>query len=140
MEMTAEAVDAIDTIDVATESAEPIEQIQDSSTGQAEEPQQAEQAPEASDKTGALDKVDGRRFNPEWSRQLKELRESRPELADMLTKLRDGYARFGAINELGLKGVDDVRSLQTTINALGGAEKAAAMMSQMADIEAIDAR
>lgn len=86
------------------------------------------------------DKIDGRRFNPEWSKALKELRELYPDRADMLTKLRDTYGRYGALQELAPKGLEDVRAWKTQIDALGGSEAAAEMMQRVASVEAIDAK
>jgi hypothetical protein len=108
--------------------------------------QQTDDAPELPDDSAQKldaapeDKIDGRKFNPEWSKALKELRESRPELADMLTKLRDTYGRYGAISELAPKGVEDIRSWKTTIDAIGGPEAAADLMERTAQIEQIDSR
>lgn len=90
--------------------------------------------------TTETEKVDGRKFPTEWSRQMKELRETRPELADMLTKLRDTYGRYSAVSELAPKGVEDIRGWKTTIDAIGGSEAAADMMQRTAAMEAVDAR
>lgn len=86
------------------------------------------------------DKVDGRRFNPEWSKALKELRELYPDRADMLTKLRDTYGRYGALTEIAPKGLDDVRAWKSTIDAVGGPEAAAELMQRNAEYEQIDAK
>lgn len=95
---------------------------------------------EKTQQTDAADKVDGRRFNPEWSKALKELRELYPDRADMLTKLRDTYGRYGALTEIAPKGLEDVRGWKTTLDALGGSEKAAELMQKTADYDAVDAR
>lgn len=87
-----------------------------------------------------VDKVDGRKFPSEWSRQMKDLRESRPDLADMLTKLRDTYGRYGAVNELAPKGVEDIRNWKTTIDALGGSEAAADLMQRAATMDQVDSK
>src|SRR6185437_11282539 len=86
------------------------------------------------------EKVDGRRFNPEWSKALKELRELYPDRADMLTKLRDNYARYQALQEVAPKGLDDVRAWKSTIDAVGGPEAAAELMQRNAEYEQIDAK
>lgn len=86
------------------------------------------------------DKVDGRRFNPEWSKALKELRELYPDRADMLTKLRDTYGRYGALTEIAPKGLDDVRAWKSTIDAVGGPEAAAEMMQRVASMEQVDSK
>jgi hypothetical protein len=87
-----------------------------------------------------VDKVDGRRFNPEWSKALKELRELYPDRADMLTKLRDNYARYQALQEVAPKGLDDVRAWKSTIDAVGGPEAAAELMQRAADMDQVDAK
>lgn len=96
---------------------------------------------------GPTDKVDGRKFNPEWSRLLKEMREAAaadpergPKVADMLTKLRDNYARHQALMEIAPKGLEDVRGWKTTMDALGGPEAAASLMERAATMDAIDER
>lgn len=86
------------------------------------------------------DKIDGRKFNPEWSKALKELRELYPDRADMLTKLRDTYGRYGAVMEMAPKGVEDVRGWKTTLDALGGSEAAADMMQRVATMDQVDAK
>jgi hypothetical protein len=86
------------------------------------------------------DKVDGRKFPQEWSKALKELRELYPDRADMLTKLRDTYGRYGAVGELAPKGVEEIRQWKTTLDALGGSEAAADMMQRTAAMEAVDER
>lgn len=86
------------------------------------------------------EKVDGRRFNPEWSKALKELRELYPDKADMLTKMRDNYARYQALQEVAPKGLEDVRQWKTTLDALGGSEAAAELMQRVAEVEQIDAK
>jgi hypothetical protein len=86
------------------------------------------------------DKVDGRRFNPEWSKALKELRELYPDRADMLTKLRDTYGRYGALTEIAPKGLEDVRQWKTTIDAVGGPEAAAELMQRAATMDQVDER
>lgn len=86
------------------------------------------------------EKLDGRRFNPEWSKALKELRELYPDKADMLTKMRDNYARYQALQEVAPKGLEDVRAWKSTLDALGGSEAAADLMQRVADVEAIDSR
>ena len=124
-------MDGLETIDQPTEelelgnepTAEPIEPVEG-------EPQSTE----------PQDKVDGRRFNPEWSKQLKELRELYPDRADMLTKLRDNYARYQALQEVAPKGLDDVRAWKSTIDAVGGPEAAAEMMQRVASMEQIDSK
>lgn len=86
------------------------------------------------------DKVDGRRFNPEWSKALKELRELYPDRADMLTKLRDTYGRYGALTEIAPKGLEDVRQWKTTIDAVGGPEAAAELMQRAATMDQVDSK
>jgi hypothetical protein len=86
------------------------------------------------------DKVDGRRFNPEWSKALKELRELYPDRADMLTKLRDTYGRYGALTEIAPKGLEDVKAWKTTIDAVGGPEAAAELMQRAATMDQVDER
>lgn len=86
------------------------------------------------------EKLDGRKFNPEWSKQLKELRELYPDRADMLTKLRDGYARSQAYLELDSKGLDTFKGWKTTIDAIGGPEAAAQLMQRASEIEEMDGR
>lgn len=86
------------------------------------------------------DKVDGRKFNPEWSKALKEMRELYPDRADMLTKLRDTYGRYQALTELAPKGLDDVRGWKTTLEAAGGPEAVANLMQRASEIEAMDSR
>lgn len=85
-------------------------------------------------------KLDGRKFNPEWSKALKEMRELYPDRADMLTKLRDGYGRYSALQELAPKGLEDVRGWKTTVDALGGPEAAAELMQRASEIEEMDGR
>lgn len=102
---------------------------------------QADASTDGADKQQTdADKIDGRRFNPEWSKALKELRDLYPDRADMLTKLRDGYAREQAYRELAPKGMEDLRQWKTTLDALGGSEAAAEMMGRVAEIEQIDSR
>jgi hypothetical protein len=98
------------------------------------EPQDANPDPEPQDK------VDGRKFNSEWSKALKELRELYPDKADMLTKLRDTYGRFQAYQELAPKGLDEVRQWKSTLDAIGGSEAAAELMQRVAQVEQIDSR
>lgn len=86
------------------------------------------------------EKLDGRKFNPEWSKALKEMRELYPDRADMLTKLRDGYGRYSALQELAPKGLEDVRGWKTTIDAIGGPEAAAQLMQRASEIEEMDNR
>jgi hypothetical protein len=105
-----------------------------------EETPEAESAEKPEGQQTPEDKIDGRRFNPEWSKALKELRDLYPDRADMLTKLRDGYAREQAYRELAPKGMEDLRSWKTTLDALGGSEAAAEMMGRVAEIEQIDSR
>lgn len=109
---------------------QPYEETPESEPGEKTDAQQ--QTPE--------EKIDGRRFNPEWSKALKELRDLYPDRADMLTKLRDGYAREQAYRELVPKGMEDLRQWKTTLDALGGSEAAAEMMGRVAEIEQIDSR
>jgi hypothetical protein len=88
----------------------------------------------------AEEKIDGRRFNPEWSKALKELRELYPDRADMLTKLRDTYGRYGALTEIAPKGLEDVKAWKTTIDAVGGPEAAAELMQRAATMDQVDER
>jgi hypothetical protein len=107
-----------------------------------QETDQAESQGETQDSTQQTeaDKVDGRRFNPEWSKALKELRELYPDKADMLTKMRDNYARYQALQEVAPKGLEDVRAWKSTLDALGGSEAAADLMQRAADVERVDAK
>lgn len=113
----------------------------------AQDDQQASESADQSESTDTqgqqqteTEKVDGRRFNPEWSKALKELRELYPDRADMLTKLRDNYARYQALQEVAPKGLDDVRAWKSTIDAVGGPEAAAELMRRAADMDAVDER
>ena len=124
--------DVLDPIE--TTETEPVVETQETYQEETQlENQDGQQQTEA-------EKVDGRRFNPEWSKALKELRELYPDKADMLTKMRDNYARYQALQEVAPKGLDDVRQWKTTLDALGGAEAASEMMQQVANVEAIDAK
>jgi hypothetical protein len=129
--------DVLDQIDQTTDSDLDVgtqDDVADSSQADSgTEHQETQQQTEA-------DKVDGRRFNPEWSKALKELRELYPDRADMLTKLRDNYARYQALQEVAPKGLDDVRQWKTTLDALGGSEAAAELMQRDADMREIDSR
>jgi hypothetical protein len=130
-------MDDLAVIDQTTET-EPVlgDQTETQETDQAEsqgENQESTQQTEA-------DKVDGRRFNPEWSKALKELRELYPDKADMLTKMRDNYARYQALQEVAPKGLEDVRAWKSTLDALGGSEAAADLMQRVADVEQVDAK
>lgn len=124
-------LDAVDVDAIDIESQETIDEQQ-----QDQGDDGGESAADGEDTT----KIDGRRFNPEWSKALKELRELHPERADMLTKLRDNYARYLALQEVAPKGLDDVRGWKSTIEALGGPESAAAMMERQAQSDAADER
>jgi hypothetical protein len=86
------------------------------------------------------EKIDGRKFNPEWSKALKELNELYPDRKDMFTKLRDNYARYQTLQELAPKGLEDVRAWKSTIDAVGGPEAAAELMQRNAEYEQIDAK
>lgn len=115
---------------------QPIDQIADDMQDDAGS-DSGDKSQQQSDPT---DKVDGRKFNPEWSKALKEMRELYPDRADMLTKLRDGYGRYSALQELAPKGLDDVRGWKTTVDALGGPEAAANLMQRASEIEEMDNR
>lgn len=128
-------MDGLETIEQPTEELDLITQndsSQDDVDATQVDGQQTQQA--------EADKVDGRRFNPEWSKALKELRELYPDRADMLTKLRDNYARYQALQEVAPKGLDDVRAWKSTIDAVGGPEAAAELMQRAADMDQVDAK
>ena len=127
-------MDGIDAVDQPTDDLELEKSLEDTVETPADGDKTQENQPTNEDK------VDGRRFNPEWSKALKELRELYPDRADMLTKLRDTYGRYGALTELAPKGLEDVRSWKTTIDAVGGPEKAAELMQRTAEYEQIDAK
>jgi hypothetical protein len=116
---------------------QPIEAEVIDQTETQDEPSDSGESDRVSEPT---DKVDGRKFNPEWSKALKEMRELYPDRADMLTKLRDGYGRYSALQELAPKGLDDVRGWKTTVDALGGPEAAANLMQRASEIEEMDNR
>jgi len=124
-------------IDQTTESDQDL-----STAAETQELDQAESQTENQESTQQTeaDKVDGRRFNPEWSKALKELRELYPDKADMLTKMRDNYARYQALQEVAPKGLEDVRAWKSTLDALGGSEAAADLMQRVADVEQVDAK
>jgi len=124
-------------IDQTTESDQEL-----STAAETQELDQAETQGENQESTQQTeaDKVDGRRFNPEWSKALKELRELYPDKADMLTKMRDNYARYQALQEVAPKGLEDVRAWKSTMDALGGSEAAADLMQRAADVEQVDAK
>lgn len=86
------------------------------------------------------EKIDGRKFNPEWSKALKELNELYPDRKDMFTKLRDNYARYQTLQELAPKGIEDVRQWKTTLDAVGGPEAAAELMQRAATMDEVDAK
>lgn len=127
-------MDALELIDQPTEDLEIIDQPTDETSEEEIEGGESKQV------TEPADKVDGRKFNPEWSKALKELRELYPDKADMLTKMRDNYARFQDVQALAPKGLEDIRSWKTTIDAVGGPEAAAEMMQRVAGMEALDAK
>lgn len=124
-------------IDQTTEDLDLVEQ-----PGEVSESEQTESSGEnlESKQQTEAEKLDGRRFNPEWSKALKELRELYPDKADMLTKMRDNYARYQALQEVAPKGLEDVRAWKSTLDALGGSEAAAELMQRVADVEQIDSR
>lgn len=132
--------DVLDQTDLTAD----IDQIDDNQgdTSSSDSDVSAENKKTSSDTNGDTntDKVDGRKFNPEWSKALKELRELYPDKADMLTKMRDNYARFQDVQALAPKGLDDIRAWKTTIDAVGGPEAAAEMMQRVAGMEAMDAK
>lgn len=128
-------MDGLETIDQPTEELDLTaqdDQTQDDAASTLDDGQHTQQTD--------AEKVDGRRFNPEWSKALKELRELYPDRADMLTKLRDNYARYQALQEVAPKGLDDVRSWKSTIDAVGGPEAAAELMQRNAEYEQIDSK
>lgn len=86
------------------------------------------------------EKIDGRKFNPEWSKALKELNELYPDRKDMFTKLRDNYARYQTLQELAPKGIEDVRQWKTTLDAVGGPEAAAELMQRAASMDEVDSK
>jgi hypothetical protein len=124
-------MDGLETIDQPTEELE----LGNEPSGEETEPIEGEQTPATPE-----EKIDGRRFNPEWSKALKELRELYPDRADMLTKLRDTYGRYGALTELAPKGLEDVRQWKTTLDAVGGPEAAAELMQRAATMDQVDER
>lgn len=126
-------MDGLDTIDQTADTDLDLTTQDDQTQQTADTTQDTQQQVDA-------DKVDGRRFNPEWSKALKELRELYPDRADMLTKLRDNYARYQALQEVAPKGLDDVRAWKSTIDAVGGPEAAAELMQRNAEYEQIDAK
>lgn len=135
MEATLDA----DVLDPALNSETDTAATATDTTAQADDTQGQQQ-------TIADDKIDGRKFNPEWSRYLKQLREQTaadpengPKIADMLTKVRDGYARYQEMQQLAPKGLDDVRGWKATVDSIGGAEKAAELLQRAADMEGIEA-
>ena len=127
-------MDAVDTIDQPTSDIDldPIDQPTDDT------PDDAEPAAEA--KPEPTDKVDGRKFPSEWSKAMKELRELYPDKADMLTKLRDNWGRYGAVSELAPKGVEEIRGWKSTVDALGGPEAAAELMQRAANMDEVDSK
>lgn len=125
-------MDGLETIDQPTEELD--------LTGQDDQIQGDAAAAQDETTPQTEEKVDGRRFNPEWSKAFKEFRELYPDKADMLAKWRDDIGRYGAIRELAPKGVDDVRSWKSTIDAVGGPEAAAELMQRNAEYEQIDAK
>lgn len=127
-------MDALEVIDQPTDEIVGDQQVVDEIDQPEDDTQQIEQ------KTEATDKVDGRKFNSEWSKALKELRELYPDKADMLTKLRDAYGRSQALTEVAPKGLEDVRAWKSTLDALGGSEAAAEMMQRVAEQESMDSR
>lgn len=134
--------DVLDTIDQTTET-----DLGTSTDDQLLDTTQIDSSAQNQDGQQTEEKVDGRRFNPEWSKALKEMRElyandpeKGPKIADMLTKMRDNYARYQELQSVAPKGLEDVRAWKTQIDALGGAEAAAEMMQRVAGIEEIDAK
>jgi hypothetical protein len=102
--------------------------------------QLVDDTPDDSEPEPIGDKPDGRKFNKEWADEFKNLKALYPDKAKMLDDWRDRIGRFGTISELAPKGVDDIRNWKTTVDALGGAEKAAELMQQAAEYEQIDSR
>jgi hypothetical protein len=94
--------------------------------------QLVDDTPDDSEPEPIGDKPDGRKFNKEWADEFKNLKALYPDKAKMLDDWRDRIGRFGTISELAPKGVDDIRNWKTTVDALGGAEKAAELMQQAA--------
>lgn len=86
------------------------------------------------------EKMDGRRIDRETSLRLKALREAHPEDAQMLNNLRDEAARQRAFREFAPNGLEDAKAWKTTIDAMGGSEAAAEMMSRVAQYDEIDTR
>lgn len=134
--------DVLDVIDQPTET-----DLDTSTDDQLLDTTQVDSSAQNQDGQQTEEKVDGRRFNPEWSKALKEMRElyandpeKGPKIADMLTKMRDNYARYQELQSVAPKGLEDVRAWKTQIDALGGAEAAAEMMQRVAGIEEIDAK
>lgn len=126
-------MDALDTIDQTTDTDLDLTTQDDQQTTD-------DMQDDGSQQQQSEEKIDGRRFNPEWSKALKELRELYPDRADMLTKLRDTYGRYGALTEIAPKGLEDVRQWKTTIDAVGGPEAAAELMQRAASMDQIDAK
>src|SRR6185437_5115716 len=126
----------MDEIEVIDQPTEELDLTTQDESQAADDPTQDDGQQQTTD----TEKVDGRRFNPEWSKALKELRELYPDRADMLTKLRDTYGRYGALTEIAPKGLEDVRQWKTTLDAVGGPEAAAELMQRAATMAEIDSR